>query len=310
MLNALKIIKAYFEKHPCFKKKKKPLKPLGMLVHSTGSVNRELRRYVDCEEHLGRNQYNNHWNKSTATKSVHAFIGYDKNKEVIVAETLPHDIACWGAGSGSNGSYNYNPHGYLQFEICQGSNNDADYYWKAIAVAERYCAHLCKLHGWTADNITSHKEAHAAGYASNHGDPQNWMCHFDDDMDKFRARVQAILDGDGVTVETAPEKAPETPAEAPAVKDEQTPAQNAGGATAGKNGGNTCMVELNVLKNGSKGNQVKTLQRLLNALGYSCGNVDGSFGPKTLEAVKKFQKAKGLDVDGYCGPKTWAALLK
>ena len=70
------------------------------------------------------------------------------------------------------------------------------------------------------------------------------------------------------------------------------------------------MVELNVLKNGSKGNQVKTLQRLLNALGYSCGNVDGSFGPKTLEAVKKFQKAKGLDVDGYCGPKTWAALLK
>lgn len=309
MPNVLKIIKAFFTKHPCFNKKKRPIKPRGILVHSTGSVNRELRRYVDCEEHLGRNQYNNHWNKATATKSVHAFIGYDKNKEVIVAETLPHDIACWGCGGDKKGSYNYDPHAFLQFEICQGSNSDADYYWKAIKVAEDYCVHLCKMYGWTADNITSHKEAHAAGYASNHGDPQSWMVHFGDNMNKFRARVQAALDGDGVTVETAPEKAPETPADAPVVKDEQIPVPEAGGATAGKNGGKTCMVELNVLKSGSKGSQVKTLQRLLNAIGYSCGDVDGSFGPKTKAAVKKFQKVRGLEVDGCCGPLTWAAVL-
>lgn len=306
MLNVLKIIKAYFEKHRCFNKKKNSIKPKGIMVHSTGAVNRELRRYVDCAELLGRNLYNNHWNKATATKSMHAFIGYDKNNEVIVAETLPHDIACWGCGGGKKGSYNYDPHAYLQFEICQGSNTDADYYWKAITVAEQYCAHLCKLYGWTADNITSHKEAAKAGYASNHSDPQKWMVHFGDDMDKFRARVQAILDGDGVTVE----KAPETPADAPEMKDEQIPAQSAGGASAGKNGGETCMVELNVLKSGSKGNQVKTLQRLLNAIGYSCGDVDGSFGPKTNAAVKKFQKVRGLEVDGCVGPLTWAALLK
>ena len=102
----------------------------------------------------------------------------------------------------------------------------------------------------------------------------------------------------------------ETPTDAPVVKDEQIPAPEAGTATGGKNEGETCMVELNVLKNGSKGNQVKTLQRLLNALGYSVGSVDGSFGPKTLAAVKAFQKAKGLEVDGSCGPKTWNALLK
>lgn len=310
MPNVLKIIKAYFVNHRCYTKKRNPITPKGIMVHSTDAVNRELRRYVDCEEHLGRNQYNNHWNKATATKSMHAFIGYDKNKEVIVAETLPHDIACWGCGGGKKGSYNYNPHAYLQFEICQGSDTDAEYYWKSIAVAEQYCAHLCKLYGWTADNITSHKEAAKAGYASNHGDPQKWMAHFGDNMDKFRARVQAILDGDGVTVETTPEKAPETATGAPDTNNGQTPAQNAGGATAGKNGGKTCMVELNVLKSGSKGNQVKTLQRLLNAIGYSCGDVDGSFGPKTNEAVKKFQKVRGLEVDGSVGPKTWAALLK
>lgn len=144
------IIQAYFTKHPCYNDaKKKAITPVGVFVHSTGSVNRELRRYVDSEERLGRNQYNNHWNKSTATKSVHAFIGYDKFDEVIVAETLPHDIACWGAGGGSKGSYNYNPHAYLQFEICQGSNSDSEYYWEAITVAEEYCAYLCKAYGWT-----------------------------------------------------------------------------------------------------------------------------------------------------------------
>lgn len=69
------------------------------------------------------------------------------------------------------------------------------------------------------------------------------------------------------------------------------------------------MVELKVLKYGIKDNQVKTLQRLLNALGYSCGDVDGSFGPQTKAAVKKFQKAVGLDDDGSCGPLTWTAIL-
>lgn len=298
MPNLLKIIKAYFVNHPCFGKKKKPTKPGGILVHSTGAVNRELRRYVDCEEHLGRNQYNNHWNKSTATKSVHAFIGYDKDKNVIVAETLPHDVACWGCGAGSKGSYNYNPNAHIQFEICQGSNTDADYYWQAIKVAEDYCVHLCKMYGWTADKITSHAEAHKAGYASNHGDPGNWMKHFGDSMDKFRARVAARLNG------------AETPTDAPTVKDEQIPALEAGKATAGENGGKTVMIEMKQLKYLDKGNQVKTLQRLLNALGYDCGAVDGSFGPATRAAVVAFQKAKGLTVDSVVGKATWTALLK
>lgn len=101
----------------------------------------------------------------------------------------------------------------------------------------------------------------------------------------------------------------ETASGAPVEKVEQKPVQNAGTAQTGQNGGKSCTVELNVLKNGSFGNQVKTLQRLLNALGYSCGDVDGSFGPKTKTAVKKFQKAVGLDDDGSCGPLTWTAIL-
>ncbi len=62
------------------------------------------------------------------------------------------------------------------------------------------------------------------------------------------------------------------------------------------------------LRKGSKGSQVKILQQMLNQLGFNCGAVDGSFGSKTLSAVRAFQKAHGLEVDGVVGPKTRAVL--
>jgi len=295
---SLEIIQAYFTKHRSYQGKKRSITPVGILVHSTGSANRELRRYVDSPERLGKNLYNNHWNKSTASKSVHAFIGYDKAKKVIVAETLPPDRACWGCGGGKKGSYNYDPHAYLQFEICQGSNTDSAYYWEAIGVAEEYCAHLCRLYGWSAAQITSHKEACAAGYASNHGDPQNWMKHFGDDMKKFRARVQARLDGENGAQE------------APAVKVEQKPAPEAGAATAGEISKGKVVYNMQTVKKGSRGTQVRVLQWRLNELGYNCGTIDGIFGAKSEKAVKEYQQANGLTADGIVGKATWTALLK
>lgn len=59
---------------------------------------------------------------------------------------------------------------------------------------------------------------------------------------------------------------------------------------------------------GSRGDAVRKLQELLNALGYDCGSVDGIFGSKTKAAVLAFQKANGLSVDGIVGPLTWAKL--
>ena len=68
-------------------------------------------------------------------------------------------------------------------------------------------------------------------------------------------------------------------------------------------------VALSILKQGSKGGNVRALQMLLNGHGFNCGKVDGSFGPDTLAAVKAFQKAKKLAMDGCVGAQTWAALL-
>jgi pyrroline-5-carboxylate reductase len=57
---------------------------------------------------------------------------------------------------------------------------------------------------------------------------------------------------------------------------------------------------------------VKKLQTILVSLGYDLGKnpIDGEFGTATAKAVKAFQQANGLEVDGIVGPKTWAALLQ
>jgi len=63
-----------------------------------------------------------------------------------------------------------------------------------------------------------------------------------------------------------------------------------------------------VLKPGSSGDDVKTLQRALASVGQSSGSVDGVYGPKTEQAVTAFQTSAGITADGIYGPKTKAAL--
>lgn len=62
-----------------------------------------------------------------------------------------------------------------------------------------------------------------------------------------------------------------------------------------------------VLSFGSTGTDVEALQKWLTKVGYTL-DIDGSFGPLTLTAVKAFQKDQGLTADGIFGPKTNAAL--
>lgn len=61
---------------------------------------------------------------------------------------------------------------------------------------------------------------------------------------------------------------------------------------------------------GMRGLDVEFLQTALRAHGYEVSDDAGVFGSSTKEALKKFQKDKGLVPDGICGPLSWAALLK
>lgn len=63
------------------------------------------------------------------------------------------------------------------------------------------------------------------------------------------------------------------------------------------------------VRRGDRGAEVKWVQTRLNVHGYKL-DVDADFGPLTESAVRAFQKAQRLEVDGIVGPQTWAALAK
>lgn len=77
------------------------------------------------------------------------------------------------------------------------------------------------------------------------------------------------------------------------------------------NFGDTCKKYGNkaLVKNGSKGVFVYIAQGILRAKGYYTGELDGDSGTLTVAAIKAYQTAKGLTVDGECGANTWYSLF-
>lgn len=63
-----------------------------------------------------------------------------------------------------------------------------------------------------------------------------------------------------------------------------------------------------LLKRGSISNYVLIAQDDLNTLGYRTGGLDGIFGSQTQNAVKAYQRSRGLAVDGIVGCNTWRSL--
>lgn len=74
------------------------------------------------------------------------------------------------------------------------------------------------------------------------------------------------------------------------------------------NGESQDALEAVVLKKGSSGSVVKTVQTKLKNWGYYKGSVDGIYGSQTVEAVKYFQRKNGLTADGIVGAKTAKAM--
>ena len=63
--------------------------------------------------------------------------------------------------------------------------------------------------------------------------------------------------------------------------------------------------EAAVLKQGSRGGEVKEVQRRLKMWGYYSGAVDGIYGSNTASAVRAFQEMMGITADGIIGQQTW-----
>lgn len=106
--------------------------------------------------------------------------------------------------------------------------------------------------------------------------------------DKIPPAVKEYMDRNGITPPSSPAPKPPSPQQ-PAT---QQPA----------NQGNP------VVRFGDRGPQVRRMQTLLSRKGHSIP-ADGRFDQSTLNALRKFQAANGLTVDGVCGPATWRLLL-
>lgn len=197
-------------KNPSYKKAT-PINPVGILVHSTGANNPNLKRYVDAPDEVGENKNNNTWNREDATNSVHAVIGKDINGDIAVAQILPYTIACWGCGKGKKGSRNYNPQAHIQFEICEDDLTNEQYFNSVYEKAVEYCAYLCEMFDFNPlSDITSHAESYTDGYASNHKDPLHWFNKFNKTMDGFRQAVYDKMVTDGAPEQLAIDNTIET----------------------------------------------------------------------------------------------------
>ncbi|GAA0493196.1 hypothetical protein IRB23M11_01790 [Alkalibacterium sp. m-11] len=100
--------KLIFTNNACYKAGRK-ITPKGIMVHSTGANNPNLRRYVGPDDGLlGVNQYNNHWNQDRPDGRqvcTHAFIGKLKDGSIATYQTLPWNHRGWHAGGSANDTH-------------------------------------------------------------------------------------------------------------------------------------------------------------------------------------------------------------
>lgn len=184
----------------CYKSGKKHTVK-GIMVHSTGANNPNLKRYVGPDDGLlGVNTAGNHWNQSKPggrTVCVHAFIGKLKDGSIATYQTLPWDMVGWHSGTGSLGSArSANNNGYIGFEICEDGLTDPAYFNKVYTEAVELCAYLCEKYNLDpmADGVLiTHCEGHKRGIASNHADVMHWFPKHGKNMDTFRAAVKAAI---------------------------------------------------------------------------------------------------------------------
>ena len=173
----------------CFKAGK-TIAPKGIMVHSTGANNPNLKRYVGPDDGLlGKSQYNNHWNQDKPggiSVCVHAFIGKLADGGIATYQTLPWNMRGWHAGGSANDTH-------IGFEICEDGLTDPAYFSAVYKEAVEFCVYLCKQYGLTEKDIICHSEGYKRGIASNHDDVMHWWPKHGKSMDSFRAEVKRLL---------------------------------------------------------------------------------------------------------------------
>lgn len=173
------------------------IKPIGIMVHSTGCNNPNLRRYVAPDDGRLGTPSSANWNQMYINGKlyqigVHAFIGKLKDGSIATYQVQNWNRKCNHCGKGPNGTGNTK---YISFEICEDDTNNRDYFEAVYKEAVEFCAYLCNMFGFDPlKDILCHSEGHDRGIASNHGDVMHWFPKFGKNMDIFRKDVKEELE--------------------------------------------------------------------------------------------------------------------
>ena len=112
--------------------------PQGVMIHSTGAENPNLRRYVQPDDGtLGVNPNGNDWNRPGLDVAVHAFIGLTRSGEVAAYQILPWEYRAWHCGGSGNDTH-------LSIEICEDNLQDRGYFDRVYQMAMELTAELCR----------------------------------------------------------------------------------------------------------------------------------------------------------------------
>jgi len=183
-----------FTKNACYLTGKTII-PKGIMVHSTGANNPNLKRYVGPDDgFLGVNSNVNHWNRNTPDGRqvcVHGFIGKLADGSIATYQTLPWNYRGWHSGGDANNTH-------ISFEICEDGLTDGTYFNKIYQEAIELCTYLCKMYRLDPMKdgvLICHSEGHKRGIASNHSDVMHWFTKHGKNMDTFRAAVKSALSG-------------------------------------------------------------------------------------------------------------------
>ena len=197
----MNIVQSILTKNPCYTAGRK-ITVKGLMLHSVGCSQPKASVFI------------NSWNSASYNNAcVHGFI--DGN-DGTVYQTLPWNHRGWHAGGDANNTH-------IGVEMCEpacikytgGSSFTCSDTATARAVAKRtyeaaveLYAMLCKEYGLNPlTDIISHKEGHAKGIASNHGDPEHlWNgLKMGYTMDTFRQAVKAKMSGTPAPAPSVPE---------------------------------------------------------------------------------------------------------
>lgn len=207
----MRLIQCILTENDCYKTNQW-IKPKGCMIHSTGSNNPTLKRYVQpletdedydqLIELLGYNRNQNDWNRPGTNACVHGFIGKLADGSIATAQTLPWNMRGWHAGNGTTRPSANNTH--ISFEICEDDLTDPDYFQAVYREAVELTAHLCTLYDLDPlkpEVVICHHEGAELGMASNHADVEHWFPKFGKTMDDFRADVKAEMEDEEMTQE-------------------------------------------------------------------------------------------------------------